>query len=299
MAAKLAAGVYRNLKDSTYHSDCAEVPSFSSSDFKALALECPAHFYEGHWLNNEYARPDSAALSFGRAAHHMMLGEKYFDEKFAISPFAEFRTDESKGWRDVIAAGKTVIKPKELETVNAMCAALRSTPMTARAFSDGEAELTLIWKPSQGVWPKELPPIMFKSRPDWTPNTRDGSHPALEYKTAESAHPDDWQRAFFEYGYDVQAAVLDEGLRRAFGVTIPVGHVVQEKSKPYITQVYICSEKHLEIGRARLKRGIKLLAECLPAHLSGKPRDEAWPGYFTKPVQFGIPAWIENKESGK
>lgn len=292
MPGKYGPGVYRGIDDDVYHSDFCDRLSFSASDFHTLQSESAAHFFEGHWLNPQREERSKAVYSFGKAAHALVLGMPVFERQFAISPYDEFRTAESKDWRDVVAAGKTVLKQRDMDVVRGMENALRCTPQTSRAFVGGEAELTFVWEPSKALW--EGSPIYFKSRPDWTPNTADGV--ALEYKTAASAHPDDWAKAFFEYGYDVQLAMMSEALKVKFGKPITVGHVVQEKEKPYVAQVYIATEKHLEIGRARLRRGAAMLEASLAAHLEGRPRHEAWPGYFTKPVQFDVPFWIEKKE---
>jgi hypothetical protein len=290
---KFGRGVYRGITDDEYHSDCCERLSFSASDFACIATESPAHFYEGHWLNPQREEKERAAYSFGKAAHAIVLGMPVFEAQFVISPFAEFRTDESKEWRDVIAAGKTVLKPKDMEVVYAMAEVLKKTPMTANAFVGGEAELSMFWEPKK----QGKVPIFLKSRPDWTPSASSKNGVGLEYKTAASAHPDAWEKAFFDYNYDIQAVLMVDAFKEVLGRDIPLGHVVQEKTKPYVVQVYVVSEKQLSIGRKRLERGRQMLDDCLHAHLGKRSRFEAWPGYFTKPVQFGVPYWIEKKET--
>ena len=78
-------GVY-DVSIDRYHSQICDGPSISSSGIRAL-LRSPAHYWRTSDLNPaRVEEDDKEAFILGRAAHHLLLGEKEFSRQFVIRP---------------------------------------------------------------------------------------------------------------------------------------------------------------------------------------------------------------------
>lgn len=266
-----APGVY-NLDIETYHSDCCIGPSISSSGLRAVA-ECPLKY----WAFSPYnparlIEERTKALDFGSAAHALALGEPAFVAKFIVSPYDDFRKKEAQEWRD--AQTKTIVKPADLETINAMCRSLQASPQCARAFEDGKPEQSLIWFDKETC-------IWLKARPDWLPFDP-VSRLITEYKTCRTIEPVALSRDVFNYGYHVQAAMQIDAVEEAFCVNaLGVAHVCQEKDAPYIAELRLFTAEHIALGRAQYRKALRIFAECMASGI--------WPGYTSEPGYFSTP----------
>src|SRR5262249_9859680 len=83
-------GVYSRVPLDLYHkADICDGPSLSASRLKWLNPDVgsPAHFYTNWPGNPRYVEGDeSKAMILGRAAHHLLLGEKFFANLFVLQP---------------------------------------------------------------------------------------------------------------------------------------------------------------------------------------------------------------------
>ena len=160
-------GVY-DLPIDVYHSQCTDGPSLSSTGIRRL-LKSPAHYWKHSDLNPAAEEEDDKeAFVLGRAAHHLILGEKNFREHFTISVWPDFRTDKAKAWREEqIAAGLTVLTQSQVEKIRGMAGllpwqkgmtncGLANTPLVMAGALSGQIEKSLIWKHGN-VWLKARP----------------------------------------------------------------------------------------------------------------------------------------------
>lgn len=269
-------GVY-DTPIETYHSQkCCPGPSVSSSGLRKILHENPARFYAMSDLNpHRFPEKDKKALAFGRAAHALVLGEPEFNSKFVISPFDNFMSKDARAWRD--AQTRQIVRPEEMVTINDMAAAQKASPMVTRAFTEGKAERSIFWKDAEtGVW--------LKIRPDWLPD-QPAARFITEYKTAESIKPRKLSNAVFDYGYDMQAAMMNDGVQIAFDcVPRGIAHIVQEKDPPYLVDCRLFSAEQIEFGRMQYRKALRIFAKCLDAGV--------WPGYTTEPTYFETPYWV-------
>jgi hypothetical protein len=87
-------GIVSGIPISTYHSaGITEGPSISSTGLRAIYNPAahhstsPAHYWITSPHNPKRAEVDeTASIILGRAAHHLLFGEKAFKELFAIRP---------------------------------------------------------------------------------------------------------------------------------------------------------------------------------------------------------------------
>ncbi len=275
-------GVY-DLPMDTYHGDCCAGPSASSSGLRTLLTKSPAHYWATSPLNpDRIERKETAALNFGQATHSLLIEGVDLAEQFHILPEG-FRSNATKKFANAIAAkaaaenaGRTAIKVDDAAKIMAMADALRAHPLAMAAFREGEPEKSLIWQDKEtGVW--------LKARPDWLPNKL---KTIPEYKTALDARLEPFSRDLFNYGYQMQAALMLEGVRIVTGRK-PRGifYIVQEKEPPYAIATYRLRTYDLEWGKIQIYKAIHVFAECIE---SGK-----WPSYPEKVQEIRLPAWAE------
>lgn len=228
----------------------------------------------------------SAAFDLGRQVHTLILeGRTTYREHTAIRPsrWADYRSKDSRAWRDEQqAAGLTVLTADEAELVAhvakqvaahpAASALLAAAPRTAR-------ELTMLWTDVEYAVP-------CKCRFDAIAWPEDEAAIAIDLKTTQSAHPNDFGRSVVNFGYDLQAAHYSAGYLATMGR--PLGAYVLiavETAAPFGVAVY-------QIGPEVLERGASerdlALDDWAAWWLAGKPDVRPYPDHIT-PLQ--LPGW--------
>lgn len=273
---KIATPGLYDIPMEIYHGDCCEAHSVSGSGLFKIEQTSLAHYWWNSYLNPERDPPDSPALSFGRAAHAMILGEPEFAKSFVISPYPDFRTKEAREWK--ANETRTIITLDQLRQIRAMAKTIVAHPLLKNAFQDGAPEQSLIWKDAEtGIW--------LKSRPDWLPHTLQF---VPNYKTARTGKPADWARAAFDLGYHVGAALTLEGLKQIRGWDKATYYfVVQEKEAPYLVTPILMQDTAIEWGALLFRRSLRRLAEALSTN--------KWPGYSDAVVEVQMPAYKESQ----
>lgn len=277
-------GIYPHLSIDDYHGSCCVGPSISASGLARL-LDCPARYWAESPLNPARVVKETAAFAFGRAAHALFLGEPEFAAYYVLSPYDDFRSKEAREWRD--DQERTIVKARDMDVIHAMVAAMRATPQTARAFQSGKPEVSIIWHiDGMGIW--------LKSRPDWLPADPSKEFVA-EYKTTVSIEPRRLSNDVFRYGYDIQAALVVDGITAVTGKKpLGVAHIVQEKEPPFLCDLRMFTPEQLDIGRTRYLHALRIFARCLERMEAGDPPHIAWPGYTTAPQYFSTPKWASD-----
>ena len=236
-------------------------PGISSSELKKIMIT-PAHYK--HWKENP--QEDTPALLFGRSAHKYILETYDFYTEFAVAPNVDRRTKEGKEeWARFVAdsEGKDVITQEQFEQIDAMRTAAYATPFVSKLLS-GEKELSF-W----GV--DEETGLEIKARPDCITEWN-GKNILIDYKTAQDVENTKFCRDSIKFGYDLQLAFYLDILRQNTGKDYMVVIIAQEKTAPYVTNVFQLSENYLENGRNLYKEMLKVYKECLDT--------DTWYGYM-------------------
>jgi hypothetical protein len=270
-------GVY-DLPAEQYHQDPVPGGSLSSTGArKLLPPSCPALFR--HWLDEGQA--PKADYDFGHAAHKQLLGS---GPEIVQLDYDSWRTNKVKAEaEEARAAGKVPMLIKEYAPIANMIAALRADPIAGAIFAPGrgKTEQTLVWHDEQaGVW--------CRAMLDHLPNPVDGRRLIVaDYKTCDSAAPDDLSRVIHRYGYYQQAAWYVDGVEQ-LGLA-PHGAafllVFQEKAAPYLVTVVELTGVTLDIGRSRNRDARRIYARCME---TGQ-----WPGYSQGIELISLPYWVE------
>jgi len=259
-------GVYRGIPMSFYHGDLTVKPSLSSSGIRTIFSKSPAHYYAASYLNPD-AEPmkQTEPLLFGRAAHHLLLGEEDFRAHFAVRP-DEYRDEEGKkkpwngnagtcrAWlKEAAAAGLDVIKTEQLVRIRGMAEALKREPLIRAGILNGRIEHSMVWRDEEtGVW--------LKVRPDAIPAA---DMAFADLKTIEDITDDGIERAIADHDLHVQGALVGMACRAVLGREMASFSLVfSEKSAPYCVRVVEISGADLELGEQQIRAVLPIFAKA-------------------------------------
>lgn len=281
---KIAApGVY-DIPIDAYHGDCCAGPSISSSGLRTIEARSLAHYWAGSYLNPKREdRAESVAFKVGRAAHHLLLGESGFAERFVLRP-AELHGEPWQGNRkacrawlaEQAAIGKTVITDQQINDIRGMADALKRHPLVAGGLMNGEIERSLVWQDAEtGVW--------LKARPDALPLN---GEIVADLKTTSDASPRAVAKSLNEYGYHQQLALVSLGMEKVLGRKPGNADFVLifvESSAPYAVSVRPVDPQAIDYGRMLNRRALRQFADALA-------RDD-WPAYEADTSTLSLPRW--------
>ena len=281
----------------------------SSSELKKL-MKSPMHYK--HYKENP--QEDTPALLFGRAAHKFVLETYDFYNEFEVAKdfkygskadkeetqrfICEKAIEMGKGaeWDSFIAtnpkkedvvsfyrnliADKDIITQEQFEQIEAMRNSAYATPFVAKLLS-GEKELSFFGT-------DEDTGLALKVRPDCITEWN-GKNILIDYKTCTDCENTKFYRDSIKFGYDLQLAYYLDVLKQNTSKDYMVVIIAQEKSAPYVTNVFQLSENYLESGRELYKEMLKVYKECLET--------DTWYGYMRDGISIlGQPDDEESEE---
>lgn len=274
-----APGAFAKVTMAAYHGQLCVTPSASKSQLWRIIDKSPAHLWDAHYLNPEREEQDeSRALTFGRAAHHLLLSEDDFHGHFVIRPddypegaIYPDMIGATKPWSgnskwcknwlaDQAIKGLEVLKPEELETVRRMAGGLNAHPMVRAGILNGLIETTLVARdPETGVW--------LKVRPDAIPT--DGGD-FSDLKSIADISDEGIERAIGDTGIPMQGAMVRR-VCTLLGIEFTSFSLIfSEKTSPYCVRVKTLTEGDLELGDKLVTTALKVYARCLDRMI--------WPG---------------------
>lgn len=260
-------GIYRGVPMADYHGQLTVKPSISSSGIRTIFSESPAHYFDGSYLNpNREEQAQSEPLLFGRAAHHLLLGEANFREHFAVRPEtykdAEAKTKPwsgnataCKAWlKEAAAAGLDVVTLSQLAKIRGMAESLKNEPLVKAGILNGAIEHSIVWRDeATGVW--------LKVRPDAIPNV-DMAYADL--KTAADITDDGLERAISDNDLHVQGALVGMACRAVLGREMESFSLVfVEKTRPHCVRVRELTPNDLELGEQQIRAVLPIFAKAV------------------------------------
>lgn len=221
------------------------------------------------------------ALVFGQMVHKLILEPETFEEEFVICPEVDRRTKEGKAvWSAFIeAAGeKAIIKAEDYDKAMAMKNALLEIDLVTKLLS-GKHEVPLFWD-------DELTGERCKVRLDcFTPLS--DKVLIVDYKTTADAGTEAFVRSAINYGYDFQAAMYTEAVKRTMDKDAIFIFIAQEKEPPFAVNV-------LSADPLLVQRGYDTFRELLGIYHDCKTSGN-WYGYLGPQNQInvlGLPAYL-------
>lgn len=278
-------GSYKISAD-IYHQDgiCPE-PSLSRSTIKDLIQRTPRHAWENHpRLNPDYQSEEKAIFDLGSAAHSIFL--EGIDKAFVVEA-DDWRKKENQQARD--DARSMGLHPllrhqydEVLEMVQVATTFIADAPeLQIKSLAlEGESELTFIWQ-EKDVW--------CRCRPDWISNNK---CLILDYKTSSGlVEPESYVKILINNGLDIQHAFYTRGVEVVDRTFPKFVFLLQETSRPYLCSLMELDPAFVEIGMAKVKRGIDLWRKCLTHN--------EWPGYPNDIYSLTPPSWAIAQWEGR
>lgn len=258
------------LTDEEYFGPQLATTTLSSAGVREL-LKCPAKFRHAQL----HPRRDRREFDVGHAAHKLVLGS---GPKLVRIDADEWRSKAIKEEvAEVRACGAVPLRPKDFDAVHEMAEALREDRNAAWLLSGGLPERSLIWR-------DEATGVMCRAKADWL--RPDG---IVDYKTCDSADPEQLRKAVWNHGYHIQAPFYLRGFRAALPVEVPFfAFVAQEKEPPYLVTTFQLTDAALAYGDRRCTEALQRYRDCDAAGV--------WPGYTADIQDIDLPAWIKTEE---
>ena len=224
----------------------------SRSELNTILQKSPKHFlYE-----QTHPKEDTPALAFGRATHKMVLEPETFDEEFIEGIKVDRRTKEGRmAWEQFCenAGDREVVSPEDMETLKEMRKAIEADP-TASQYLKGEHEKSFFWTDAATG-------EKCKVRPDCIAEVG-GKTYLVDYKTTDSCADGAFERSVRKFGYKFQAGMYREGYFQNTFKDAGFVFVAQEKTAPYATRVYVCTEEFIDEGYNLFREAIGIYHDC-------------------------------------
>ena len=124
--------------------------------------------------------------------------------------------------------------------------------VAGRLLSRGQAEHSIYWH-------DDATGVRLRCRPDFITEGL-GRTICIDYKTATSANPRQFQRAVQDYGYHCQQAFYEDGLAEIGLTDVGFLFVVQSKTAPFTVSVCQIEPADVELGRRQNRAAIERFA---------------------------------------
>ena len=225
----------------------------SRSELNILRTKTPMHLK--YW--REHPSEETLALLEGKAAHKLVLEPETFTEEFCIAPKCDRRTAEGKAIYEQFveeSEGKEIITPEIMEKISAMAEAIKHNPV-AMQFLKGEHEKSFFWTDADTG-------EACKVRPDVLAEV-EGKKFIVDYKTTQSCADGEFERSVRKFGYKFQAGMYREGVFQNTFDEYGFAFVAQEKTAPYASRVYICSEEFITEGHEEFRQTLDQYHWCV------------------------------------
>lgn len=284
-------GIYHGVDIERYHNDrdLFDRWSISSSGLRQLIERPSLYWAHSPYNENPYPNMPSKELSFGRAAHCLLLGEGTFAEHFALPPdeYApgkkwNFNAAVCKEWKvEQAKAGKTIVTTAELEKLKWMADSLSRNPIIQAGALNGKIERSMI---------AHVGSVALRARPDVVPTD---SGDFADLKTAKSVDYDSLSKTVFNNGYHIQAAVVRWVAREIMPTDWQFGEfmlVFIEKTPPFDVVPLVLKEADIDLGERQARSALKTLERCIS--------ENRWPGFGGWDDDLGwveMPGWARTR----
>lgn len=269
-------GIY-DISNDAYHSG----QGFSRSTLLEF-LKSPLHFWHAAFGEKASDEPpkiinQTHALYFGNALHTAILEPHLFEKEYLVMPKVNRATKAGKElYANKLdeAGDRLLIEEPAYKSIMDMLAGIERNKRAVGLIRDAEYEKSIYWTDDDTE-------LLCKVRPDvWHSNM------IVDLKTAADASFKAFQSSVFKYGYHVQAAMIQEGIKQVCGVDIKhFLYVVVEKQPPYAVGIYMLDPLAISTGYVDFKNILNGVKECQD--------QDNWPSYPDGVIT--VPAWAVNQ----
>jgi PDDEXK-like domain of unknown function (DUF3799) len=255
--------------------DITPADTLATATGKACSKSLIASFAENpaRWKASP-KREATAAMRAGSLLDCLLTTPELVEDSYIVSPYAEFRTNESKQWRDCQIA--TVITQSDMDQAEAQAAAIYAKPEAAALMRDAKMQVGF----------RHKTPYVFDSKGliDIVPQAADT---LVDLKTCQPGALEShraMQRHMYDWGYHIQAGAYMDGYNIASGEDRHRFKFIFVSSKPpYTVAVIELPLASITYGAKLYANGMGKLAECLASN--------TWPGPWDGLVELDIPSY--------
>lgn len=242
-------GLYYDIPDAEYHDDADSLSVHGAQ----LVLQAPA-LYRWRLENPEYRDE----YDIGTVAHKVVLG---IGPDIQLVDADDWRSKLARDTRDAARRqNKVPILVGDWQRICDMADVLSRHPFASQLLADGKPEVS-----AYAV--DEETGIMRRGRVDIL-----GADAIVDYKTTSCAEPGAFAVACARYGYDMQADWYLWLIEHAADYPRDgFAFIAQEKTPPYLVEVYELDDDALERGYRRNRRALERYLRCVDT--------DEWPGY--------------------
>lgn len=251
-------------------------PAISRSELWKIK-ESPEKF---KWYKENPPSP-TPTLIFGQFLHALVLTPDAVNNDFIMMPNFDRRTKQGKEEYEAFISSvgdRTPISTEMYALGLNMANAIEKHPIASKLIK-GKTELPLFWTDEQtGEECKCRLDVIRKAKERLI---------VVDLKTTEDASTEAFVRSMVNYGYDFQAAMYSEGVKKHYGVEPLFVFVVIEKKEPFAINV-------LQADENVLRRGYDLYRELLGIYHECKITNN-WYGYLGESQiinSLSLPAWL-------
>lgn len=265
MSTTTEPGIYHGLTYAEYDA----IPAIRSSDIRNALVSA-----KRYRARRDRPLGDSPAFRKGRAVHTGVLEPLQFLEEYARWE-GDRRSKAYKEWA-AQQGDKTILTAAEYDEVKAMATAARSHKVARRILSNGDAEVTVVWRDDETG-------LLCKARPDWV------NGELVDVKTTRDIEARLFNASIARYGYHIQLAYYLDGLKVCDGKDRPVHIIAIESGHPHDVAVYGLPWMMLSEGRDQYRMGLDIIARAeKTGEFHGYAPDEVIPAE--------LPAWAIAEE---
>lgn len=262
-------GVTRMSKSTLEHAN----PGDEQQDMLKLKM-----VFDGDWK-----RPDSDALSLGRAFDTRLLDPPLYRKEYATMPyFGDMRTKSAKEKRDAWAAqnaGKECVAKDESDLIERMAKAVYDHKVVKLIREKGGVQTSLAWTDEKTGVPMRarLDKRVFFKNSWWI----------IDVKTVRDCSDRTIRRQIVDFGYTRQAAIYSDGHLAVTGKLPVFLFVFVSKEDVPVVRTEVLDPTYIQLGRAEYRHTLHQWVRACDS------------GEFARPYpdihELEAPNWIESR----
>jgi len=272
-------GIHHGIPFATYRADdITQRDTWATVKGKSVSKSLICNFIKdaAAWKSAP-PKETTAAMQAGSVLDCLLTESHTFHDRYAMSIFDDFRSNESKAWRtEMEESGKVVLKQADFDTAQAQMNAIYAKP-EAKALRRN-AQLQVAFRHATKY------PFGSKGLIDILP---DDGETIVDLKTCDPSALESRRKLanyICDWGYHIQAGAYCEGYSIASGQERTKFKFIFVTSKPpFRVAVIELPLRAILYGADIYRTGVKRFAECL--------EHNEWPSMWDGEVELDIPEW--------
>jgi exodeoxyribonuclease VIII len=275
-------GLHEGIPFNLYRADdISQKDTWATVTEKAVSKSLICNFIEdpAAWKASVKKEP-TAAMQAGSVLDCLLTEPDKFETRYVMSQYDEFRTNESKAWRqEMIDAGITVLKQDQFDAAQAQLMAIRSKPEAAALLDGARFQVAFRHKTAH--------PFASKGLIDILP---DDGETIVDLKTCASSALESkrsLRKYIYDWMYHVQAGCYCEGYSIASGEErTRFKFIFVTSTAPYRVAVVELPIAAIMFGADIYRNGVNRFAKCL--------EENVWPSIWDGEVELDLPEYAYN-----